>query len=136
MPVVHQLCNYFTRQKNKHLYLKPPAKGRRKCLHLISQPGRQGARIVKDVSPRFTCIYHFTLGHCFVAGLYFLPLITRNYLLSEQGKNELLVAQTDGEEMAEKKGWDRGSSVHPITVSGLISSNQIAQLNISKADSP
>lgn len=35
-----------------------------------------------------------------------------------------------------KRGGDGGSSVHPITVSGFISSNQIAQLNISQADSP
>lgn len=34
-----------------------------------------------------------------------------------------------------KRGFDRKSSMPPITVSGLISSNQRAQLNISEADS-
>lgn len=40
------------------------------------------------------------------------------------------------EEKKQKTEEDRWSSLPPITVSGLISSNQIAQLNVSKADSP
>lgn len=72
--------------------------------------------------------------YCFGTLLYtcgFLLLITRNYSLSVQGRSE-----TNRWKLKSRKGLGRGSSVHPITVSGPIFSNQTALLNISKLDSP
>jgi len=91
---------------------------------------------MQDKSERTT--NQFGRRQCLVTGLYSWFSAHYEELFTQWTRGEW-VRERDANRWKEnrrKKGWDRESSVHPITVSGLISSNQIAQLNISKADSP